>query len=543
MNLESSTLRKRVYAILATVAAATVAGRILAVELIYEPSVHRSDKEPLTAGRPWPAVRPLPMPTFGSNDRSRWATVRSLVEEGTYVIGRRDRKVVAASAVSLLGARDGVEAAVLAAAGYAARTRSDVGLVTQDGWQTVDKVLHPDKLEYYSSKPPLLATVVAGLYWLLYRLDWTLENARWTVVGLILLVVNLLPYLIYLGLLSRLLDRYGKSDWGRLYVFACAAFATLLTTFAITLNNHSIATCSALFALYPALRIWDLSGPKPGPESAGAQRPPPRYLFMLAGFFAAFTAANELPAVAYLVLLGTALLVRVPGRTLAYFVPAAAVPIAAFFLTNYLAIGQWRPAYDEFGGVWYEYEGSHWRKPAAGEQKSGIDWAGLKETRAEYAFHMLLGHHGLFSLSPIWIIAMAGMIAAVVGLRSAGADAGPEGKQPAQYLHRGLSPPSGLTAVAWLTLALTLVVVGFYLIKSDNYGGWTSGLRWLIWLSPLWLLAMLPLADRLGATRWGRGLALALLAWSVVSVAYSARNPWRHPWLYNFMQGQGWIPY
>ena len=30
------------------------------------------------------------MPTFGSNDRSRWATVRALVDEGTFVIGRRD---------------------------------------------------------------------------------------------------------------------------------------------------------------------------------------------------------------------------------------------------------------------------------------------------------------------------------------------------------------------------------------------------------------------------------------------------------------------
>ena len=36
-------------------------------------------------------------------------------------------------------------------------------------------------------------------------------------------------------------------------------------------------------------------------------------------------------------------------------------------------------------------------------------------------------------------------------------------------------------------LALMIVVVGFYLFKSDNYGGFTNGLRWLMWLTPFWL--------------------------------------------------------
>jgi hypothetical protein len=85
--------------------------------------------------------------------------------------------------------------------------------------------------------------------------------------------------------------------------------------------------------------------------------------------------------------------------------------------------------------------------------------------------------------------------------------------------------------------------VGFYLLKSDNYGGWTSGLRWVIWLSPLWLLCMLTIADRLGGSRWGRGLAYALLALSIVSVSFPAWNPWRHPWIYQLMEALGWPGY
>jgi hypothetical protein len=93
------------------------------------------------------------------------------------------------------------------------------------------------------------------------------------------------------------------------------------------------------------------------------------------------------------------------------------------------------------------------------------------------------------------------------------------------------------------TLVLTVVVVGFYIFKSDNYGGWSNGPRWLMWLTPLLLLTMAPVVDGLGKTRGGRALALTLLAASVLSASYMAWNPWRHPWIYNFMDARGWVPY
>ena len=94
-----------------------------------------------------------------------------------------------------------------------------------------------------------------------------------------------------------------------------------------------------------------------------------------------------------------------------------------------------------------------------------------------------------------------------------------------------------------MTLLLTLVTFGFYLMFTDNYGGGTSGMRWLMWLTPLWLLTMLPVVDWLGQRRWGRWLSLTLLAWSIFSVSYPTWNPWRHPWLYNLLDNAGYIPY
>jgi len=29
----------------------------------------------------------------------------------------------------------------------------------------------------------------------------------------------------------------------------------------------------------------------------------------------------------------------------------------------------------------------------------------------------------------------------------------------------------------------------------------------------------------------------------VFSASYPALNPWRHPWLYHFLDARGWIPY
>jgi hypothetical protein len=108
------------------------------------------------------------------------------------------------------------------------------------------------------------------------------------------------------------------------------------------------------------------------------------------------------------------------------------------------------------------------------------------------------------------------------------------------------APVGSSTFAAWfaaLTLVLTVVVVGFYLIRSDNYGGWTAGPRWLMWLTPFWLLTMLPVVDRLSRSRGGRIVAYILLGLSVMSMSYPAWNPWRHPWIYRFMDANGWIPY
>jgi hypothetical protein len=97
-------------------------------------------------------------------------------------------------------------------------------------------------------------------------------------------------------------------------------------------------------------------------------------------------------------------------------------------------------------------------------------------------------------------------------------------------------------ALALFIAILSAVCLTFYLSRPQidrNYGGMTSGFRWMFWFAPLWLVAMLPAADRLAATRSGRAIAAVLLGLSVMSVTYPTWNPWTHPWLYNFLHSLG----
>jgi hypothetical protein len=94
-----------------------------------------------------------------------------------------------------------------------------------------------------------------------------------------------------------------------------------------------------------------------------------------------------------------------------------------------------------------------------------------------------------------------------------------------------------------LTLAVSAVVVEFFVLRTNNYGGSTSGPRWLFWLIPLWALAGVPAADWVGRWRAGRALAVFLLGMSVLSVFYPAWNPWRTPWVQQLAERAGWMSY
>jgi hypothetical protein len=315
------------------------------------------------------------------------------------------------------------------------------------------------------------------------------------------------PLALYFFVLALLAERLGTTDWGRIFMLAAACFGTFLTTFAVSINNHGPAAVCVAIVLWAMVRIW----------YDGERRL--RY-FALAGFFAALAVTNELPALSLLGLTGAALLWKCPRQTLVALVPPVLLVAGAAFATNYIAHGSLRPPYMHRSATdpddnWYDYSymrggklrDSYWRNPVGidqGEPSPGV-----------YVLHATIGHHGIFSLTPMWLLSVWGL----------------------WLLWRRDWP-----ALALFIAILSAVCLTFYLSRPQidrNYGGMTSGFRWMFWFAPLWLVALLPAADRLAATRSGRAIAGVLLALSVMSATYPTWNPWTHPWLYNFLHSLG----
>tara|TARA_B100000686_G_scaffold351507_1_gene450516 strand:+ start:738 stop:2063 length:1326 start_codon:yes stop_codon:yes gene_type:complete len=428
---------------------------------------------------------------LSANDRSRWATVWSLAERGTYQIDEID------------------SLAVLHKPSGKRRLR----------FRTIDKVRHDG--HFYSSKPPLFPTLVAGVYTLVGGITgWNLIDNTETISRAILLLVNWLPWTIALVVLAGVLERHARHQSTRILVLATASVGTLLLPFLVALNNHTIAATAVVFVAAAVLRV-----------TVEHDHCPRHFIF--AGLFAGWAAANDLPAASLIVVAGWLLLQTDRRRTLMFFLPCVVLVLAAFVTTNVIATGGWKPFYAYYGTEKYLWtvdgQHSYWLNP------QGIDKGG--DSMPVYLVHCLVGHHGIFSLSPIFL---AGLLSV------------------SRRVRRSESPLLGLAG--W-TGFLSVVVLGFYLTRTQNYnyGGLTCALRWALWLVPLWLLALVPPLDACGDLQQRQprlrmlAISWALLALSVISAALplihtwleypGAPNPFQAPWLYRLMEDWGWIAY
>ena len=521
-----------VYLLLIAVSAALLAGRILSLQ---------------------PTLENRNSPFFSANDRSRWATVKALGDEGTYEI---DDLVLMTEEV----------------AGRKVRP-----------WDSIDKVAHRGKdgqIHYYSSKPTLFPTLLAFKYrWLKAFTGKDLEHDRFAMAKMILILTNVLPFAIYLGLLAILVHRMSVADWAGWTVVAGAGMGTFLSTFAISINNHLPAAICVMVVVFCWLQLADRRAKGIG-------------WFILAGLAAAFAVSNELPALSLLCLASLGFLWLNWKFFILGFLPAAGLIASAHFGTNWQAHESWRPAYAHrqdgpvFGkldpkwdemldrqrlpdelrdelksqGVelspvwslwegemkipdgdrrwvlmdlstkqrwalvlregqeqidlhqwdnWYEYPGSYWTRDVS--QRSKVDQG--EPSRARYLMHMTVGHHGIWSLTPMWLLSLLGAVI---------------------WLWRGKTSQR-LLVIAFAMLFI--VCLSFYTARpliDRNYGGQTSGLRWMFWFTPFFLMTMLPAVDALRKSTAGKVTVIILVGLSVVSATISAMNPWVHPWMYQW---------
>ncbi|HON68843.1 MAG TPA: hypothetical protein PLS23_20355 [Phycisphaerae bacterium] len=416
------------------------------------------------------------------NDSSRWNTVYYLVEHGTYEYLPIPREQVP---WAIRGTKEG-----------------ELPLWDTPVLWTIDMIRVDGKM--YSSKPPLLPTVLAGVAWIAQKVTGqTFHENPWLIQRIILIVCQVLPFVAMLLIVRRHVFRATESVWVRHFAMAVACFGTLLTPWLITLNNHVIAAATGLIALDAAIRIW-YEGRREW------------YWFTIAGFFAAFTASIELPAGLLAVILFVALLMKDHRRTLIAGLIPALIPACAALYTNYLVTGQLMPAYESWDkdgnqkGGFYDFPGSYWNN------RKGID--AINEPKHVYLAHMLIGHDGFFSLSPILLVALGGILVQLFGR-------------------------SDRRLLAAMTLGMTAVLVCVYLVKTNNYGGGCHGFRWLFWVIPMWLLFMPAGIELFYRRAVGRYVLYSLFLVSMFTVGYALDNPWSTNWLRALLKNAGVINY
>jgi hypothetical protein len=542
------------------------------------------------------------VPFLSANDRSRWAAIAALTQEGRWEID---------SVVEILDSKG----------------KSKL-------WNTIDMVRHQgaDGQEHsYSSKPPLLTLMLAAVTKpvMMATHAWrgkTLTEDPFLVCRIVLILVNLIPLALWWCWLHRWLESHVPRPWTRHVVLSLAIWGTFLTTFVVTLNNH---LHGAIFFSISLALAWQIL------RAAQTQMSAPWNTWLSLGIAAALCVACELPAMAWAAAIGAIVFLADPKRMLIGFGIGSASIATAFLLTNLWAHGDWRPPYSHRGlgekigqveldlsslqaaidrkdelkaikelpeqnqwieligkqladsklsitsgakviparldGVfqvfdettsqrvalstqkppaanpkadgswniyawddWYDYPKSYWLPG----NKKGVDLG--EPDRWAYLMHFTIGHHGLLSLTPIWLWSiLGGFIWLAKGKKAL--DNSPDYRcesmetNQLQGLKRWVLSEHGIAAAMML---VTLACAIFYTtrdIEDRNYGGVSSGFRWLFWMIPGWIWLAIPAIDRSASKPFWRGLVYLAIALGIIAAVIPWANPWSHPWPYRIL--------
>lgn len=344
---------------------------------------------------------------------------------------------------------------------------------------TIDKVMVGGRP--YSSKPPTLSVAGAVVYKALHQgfglslrdpqqFGLTLYLLTWILAGL--------PYLLLLAYGAAFLRRIAPTPEAAGWAFACLGLGQLGLAYSTTINNHVPAAVAVFIAFYHAfgLRRGELHG---------------RRHWIYVGLAGGLAPALDLGAVFFSGSIGLYLLSHDWRRALRWLAPAAMLPIAVHFGLTWWSIGSVLPAY--LRGDLYDYEGSYWRHPLHNDA--------LNEPRLQYAFNVLLGHHGLFSMTPVLLFSVTAMIRAA------------------------LEPKGDYRREASAILGALVSMIVFYVFTTRNYGGSCAGFRWFLPAVPVALLFVSHWVATV-RSRLAFGIFLCCMLIGQLQTMAALREPW-----------------
>ncbi len=311
----------------------------------------------------WAALVPLAKrPRHSGNVWSRYMTIESLAERGTLAVDRSPLRAISGS---------------------------------------------PDLIKvgphFYSDKPPVLPVLSAVVYEPLYLSGYRFGASaaqfvfvNWVMVlavsglGSALAVVGLRVLLQAAPVRPRLADALALAF----------GFGSLLLTYGVTFNNHSVAAGLVTMAL--AVVMFPLWGGRPAchpREGMRDARPTRRRGDAIAGLLASLAATIDLPAGGVMTAaLGIWLAIRHRGVPWSYLAGCAG-PMLAHGILQTLISGSPLPA--EMTPELFAYKGSYWTTEAGTWRETGPRW--------RFGLELLFGPQGFITVTPVLIFGLAGI--------------------------------------------------------------------------------------------------------------------------------------
>ena len=340
---------------------------------------------------------------------------------------------------------------------------------------------------FYSEKLPLPAVLGAIVYAPLFlaglRLNLGVNAATYLIT---LIVIKGL----WLGGLVAFYDALGftrLTDRMRLWLTLALGIASLYFTWSSTFNNHSVAASFLIIGFDMLLRA----------RLSGAEK---RHLFW-AGLCLALAGSADAPSGAFyvggLVYLAADSRMR---RAAAYYLFPLLITVVPTLAVNYSISGSLVPV--QMVRAYFQYPGSKWLGPKGNE----LSGTGINTGRflAEYVFNSLVGSRGFILYNPLLFLAIPLLARECAAGR--------------KFRGEGL-----LVGIA------TAVIVAYYLLYTNNYGGWSYSVRFFVPLVPLLFFFLHPFLEEPTAAR--KAVFGALFALSTAIAAIGVISPWSHLYL------------
>ena len=303
---------------------------------------------------------------------------------------------------------------------------------------TIDKYKVGD--HYISSKPPTLPTIGAGIYWVYRELTGkTIARYEGDVVRTISFFTGGVCHILFLIYFYRLCCLLFRRQRSVMVTMAGACFAYLGVGYATHINELSTSGALAICGLYYAVRIRRGQDAKP-------------WHWPLTGLVLGIMPAIDLPCLAITGGLALYLFTFDKKKTLLWFLPALLPGVLMHLALTYQISGSLRPFY--FNSSLKTFKQFYFKQPG------GID--GLREPKLLYAYNTLIGHHGLFSMTPLYCFGLYELLRCLSARR--------------------------LLAESLVVVGAVVAFLAFFILRTRNYGGWCVGMRWLVPIMPLLLL-------------------------------------------------------